>query len=197
MSIMRSWYCSSPLLAFQPASQEKVTTLIENDKTKPSKIDTLSFAILKANTAILAPILRDVINLPYESSTVPARLKHAVTTPVLKRSGLPVDDYASYRPISHLPDASKILELHVSTQLHLHVQHNSIGDPSQSAYCPSQGLETAICIQDDILRSLDACMHVVLVLLILRVLGPLLFSVYSTGLSGLLKAWNSLPRLRK
>ena len=79
---------SSPLLAFQLASLE-VTTLNENGKTKLSKIDPLPFAILKANTSILAPILRNVINLSCKSSTFPARLKY--------------DDYTSYQPISNLP----------------------------------------------------------------------------------------------
>ena len=129
-------------------------------------IDPLPIAILKANTSILAPILRNVINLSYVSSTVPARLKHAVITPLLKRSGLLIDDYASYRPISNLPYASKVLERHVSAHLRLHLQHNNIGDPFQSAYRPSHSVETAIVsIQDDILRSLDTRMRVVLVLL--------------------------------
>ena len=43
---------------------------------------------------------------------------------------------------------------------------SNIGDPFQSAYRPSHSVETAIvCIQDDVLRSLDARKHVVLVLL--------------------------------
>ena len=83
---------SSPLFAFQPTSLEEVTTLIENGKTKSSKIDPLPIAILKVNTSILTPILRNVINLSYESSTVPAHLKHAVITPLLKRFRLPDDD---------------------------------------------------------------------------------------------------------
>ena len=129
-------------------------------------IDPLPIAILKANISILAPILRNVINLSYEYSTVPSRLKHAVITPLLKRSGLPVDDYASYRPTTNLPYASKVLELHVSAQLRLHLQHNNIGDPFQSVYRPSHIVETAIVsIQDDILRSLNTRKHVVLVLL--------------------------------
>ena len=156
----------SPQLAFKPASLEEVTTLIETGKTKSSMIDPLPIAILKANTSILAPIPRNVINLSYETSTVAARLKHAVITPLLKRSGLPVDDYASCRPISNLPYASKLLECHVSAQLRLQLQHNGIGDPIQSAYRPSHNIETAIVsIQDDLLRSLDARKQIVLVLL--------------------------------
>ena len=156
----------SPQLPFKRASLEEVTILVENGKTKSSNIDPLPIAILKANTSILVPIPGNVINLSSETSTVAARLKHAVITPLLKRSGLPIDDYASCRPISNLPFASELLECHVSAQLRLHLQHNGIGDPFQSAYRPSHSTETAIVsIQDDLLRSLDARKQVVLVLL--------------------------------
>ena len=124
----------SPLLAFQAASLEEVTSLIQNGKIKTSNIDPLPSANLKANTSILAPILRSIINLSYESSTVPASMKHAVITPLLKRSGLSADDYSSYRPISNLPYASKLPERHVSAQLRLHLQSNDLEDPFQSAY---------------------------------------------------------------
>ena len=92
-----------PLLSFQPASLEDVTTLIRNGKTKSSKIDPMPTALLKANTSVLAPIFVELINLSYKDCTVPARFKHSIITPLLKRSGLPVDDYSSYRPIANLP----------------------------------------------------------------------------------------------
>ena len=140
--------------------------LINNSKTKSSKIDPLQSALLKANTAALAPFFVNLINMSYTCCTVPARLKHAVVTPLLKRSRLAKDNYSNYRPISNLPFASKLLDRHVSTQLSLHLQHNNIEDPFQSAYRPSHSVETAIvCIQDDVLRSLDARKHVALILL--------------------------------
>ena len=108
----------------------------------------------------------DLINLSHNDCTVPARLKHSIVTPLLKRSGLPVDDYSSYRPIANLPYASKLLERHVAAQIRLHIQCNNIGDPFQSTYRPSHSVETAIvCILDDVLRSLDDRKHVALVLL--------------------------------
>ena len=61
-----------------------------------SKTDPLPSVILNANNSILAPILRNIINLSYESSAVPASMKQAVITPLLKRSGISADDYASY-----------------------------------------------------------------------------------------------------
>ena len=93
-------------------------------------------------------------------------MKQAVITPLLKRSGLSADDYSSYRLISNLPYASKLLERHVSAQLRLHLQSNDLEDPFQSAYRRAHSVETAIvCIQDDILRYLDMHKPVVLVLL--------------------------------
>ena len=156
----------SLLLSSQPATLNDIITLVNSGKTKSSKIDPLPTALLKANTAALAPFFVNLINMSYTCSTVPARLKHAVVTPLLKRTGLPKDNYSNYRPISNLPFASKLLERHVAAQLRLHLQSNNIEDPFQSAYRPSHSVETAIvCIQDDVLRSLDARKHVALVLL--------------------------------
>ena len=69
------------------------------------------------------------------------RLKPAVVTLLLKRPGLPTDNYSNYRPISNLPYVSKLLERHVSAQLRLHLQNNNIEDPFQSAYRPPHSVE--------------------------------------------------------
>ena len=56
-----------PLLSFQPASLEDVTTLIQNGKTKSSKIYPMPTALLKANTSVFfAPIFVDLLNLSYK-----------------------------------------------------------------------------------------------------------------------------------
>ena len=129
--------CIAPsfLLSFQPATLSDVMALINSGKTKSFKIDPLPISLLKANTAALAPFFVNLINMSYMCCTVPAHLKHAVVTPLLKRPGLPTDNFSNYRPISNLPYASKLLERHVSAQLRLHLQNNNI-DPFQSAYRP-------------------------------------------------------------
>ncbi len=125
-----------------------------------------AYICVRSINPALVPIFVDLINLSYNDCTVPAHLKHSNVTTLLKRSGLPVDDYSSYRPIANLPYASKLLERDVAAQIRLHIQCNNIGDPFQSAYRSSHSVETAIgCIHDDVLRSLDARKHVVLVLL--------------------------------
>ena len=101
------------------------------------------FSLLKAvssyGVSALAPFFVNLIKMLYTCCTVPARLKHAVVTPLLKRSGLATDNYSNYRPISNVPFASKLLERHVSTQLRLHLHHNNIEDPFQAP----TGLRTA------------------------------------------------------
>ena len=102
--------------------------------------------------------------MSYTCCTVPARLKRAVVTPLLKRPGLPTDNYSNHRSISNLPYVSKLLERHVSAQLRLHLPKNNIEVSFQSAYRPSHSVEAAlVCIQDDVLRSLDARKNVALV----------------------------------
>ena len=62
-----------------------------------------------------------------------------------------------------LQAAPKLLERHVSVQLRLHLPRNDLED---SVYSPVHSVETVIvCMQDDVLRSLYAHRHVVLVLL--------------------------------
>ena len=81
------------LQAFQPATLSDVMALINSGKTKSSKIDPLPIALLEANTAALAPFFVNLINMSYTSCTVPARLEHAVVTPLLKCPGLPKDNF--------------------------------------------------------------------------------------------------------
>ena len=83
---------TSFLLSFQPATLSDVMALINSGKTKSYNIDPLPIALLKANTAASASFFLNMINMSYTCCTVPARLKHAVVTPLLKRPGLPTDN---------------------------------------------------------------------------------------------------------
>ena len=120
---------------------------------------------LKANTSNLAPILTNIINQSYEYPLFRQARNILLITPLLKRSRLSADDYASYRPISNLPYASILLEHHVSAQLRLHLQGNDFENSFQSVYRPADSVESAIiCIQNDVLRYQGIHKHVVLVL---------------------------------
>ena len=130
------------------------------------RIDILTGALLKCSVYILAPVLTRIVNSSLASSTVPAAMKHAVITPLLKKAGLDADNLASYRPISQLSFVSKLLEKHVAIQIRQHMEFNDLFDTFQSAYRSAHSCETAMVhIQDDILKALDCGKHIILVLL--------------------------------
>ena len=102
-------------------------------------------------------MLTRILNLSIESSNEPKVIKHAVVTPLLKKSGLDPDSLSNYRPISNLSFISKLLERFiVSQQIRQYMVTNDIFDVFQSAYRPAHSCETALVrIQGDILVSLD------------------------------------------
>jgi hypothetical protein len=85
---------------------------------------------------------------------------------VLKNSTLNVNELKSYRPVSNLPYASKLIEKVVSYQLDEHCAANKINMYYQSAYKKCHSTETALTrVQNDILRAVDSQGGAILVLL--------------------------------
>ena len=112
------------------------------------------------------PHMLHVVNESLGSSVVPACLKMAVITPILKKPSLCVNSLKNFRPISNLPFLGKVIEKVVAAQLSSHLSLHGIHDPMQSAYRPGHSTETALLrIQDDINRGLDAGVGSLLVLL--------------------------------
>ena len=72
----------------------------------------------------------------------------------------------NYRPVSNLPYISKVLEKAVDCQLERHLSDNSLHEERQSAYKQFHSTESALlCVQNDILCSLDRNEATVLVML--------------------------------
>ena len=97
---------------------------------------------------------------------MPAVMKHAVVTPLLKKSDLNPEILSNYRPISNLSFISQLLEKYVALQIQQYMNANDLFDVFQSAYRLAHSCETALVrIKDDILHSLDNRNTVILVLL--------------------------------
>ena len=127
---------------------------------------------------------------------MPAAMKHAIITPLLKKPGIDVDNMSSYRPISKLSFVSKVLEKHIAIQIQHHMETHNLFDTFQSAYRPHQSCETAIVrIQDDIMKSLDSHKYVILVLLDLSSAfdsvdhAILMNTLYKIGVRGRAYSW--------
>ena len=163
-------------------------------------IDTITGPLLKCNVNTLAPVLTRVVNSSIETSIVPCVMKHAVVTPLLKKTGLDPEKMTNYRLISNLSFVSKLLEKHVATQVQQHLEENCLFDVFQSAYRPAHSCETALVgrIQDDILQSLDNRKITILVLLDLRAAFDtvdhqiLLDRLHTCGIRGNAHKWISM-----
>ena len=93
-------------------------------------------------------------------------LKNAIVTPLLKKSGVDVDDLNNYRPFSNTPFLMKTIERIVCPEIHEHLSFNDLYTKCQSAYRANYSTETAILrVQNDICCALDRREFTVLVML--------------------------------
>ena len=107
-----------------------------------------------------------IVNRSFETSEVPAELKHAHIKPRLKKSSLDPELLSNYRPVSNLPFISKIMEKVVNTRVEQHLLENNLHDPLQYAYRKPHSTEIALIkIQHDTVQALDSGRVAALVLL--------------------------------
>ena len=86
-------------------------------RLKPNKaigLDKISARLLKDGASVIAPIIRNIINLSFESGHFPSSWKSAKVTALFKSGE--ATDCNNYRPISVLPTISKIVERAAHTQ---------------------------------------------------------------------------------
>ena len=105
--------------------------------------------------------LRALLILSLESATFPSDMKHALVTPLLKKTGLDANNIQNYCPIPNL-----CFERHVAVDLRRYIDENKLLDLLQIAYHPHHSSETALVrIHDDTTQALDHWKGVLLVLL--------------------------------
>ena len=116
-----------PLRDFELATCNDICNLAMKGSSKLSTdIDIISATLLKSNIATLAPVLTRIVNLSIESSTMPAVMKHAVVTPLLKKSDLDPEILSNYRSISNLSFISKLLEKYVTRIVNLSIESSTM-----------------------------------------------------------------------
>ena len=81
----------------------------------------------------LLPLITDVINTSTTTGEVPAELRQAVITPILKKPTLDSEQLPNYRPISNLPFLAKVLERVVANRIKDHLDSHNLLNPLQSA----------------------------------------------------------------
>jgi len=87
---------------------------------------------------------------------LPVSQKHAIVTPLLKKTGLNSPDKNNFRPVSNLSFISKVVERVVTSQLHQYLAENDLLPRFQSAYRKYHSTETAMQrVWSDILVAAD------------------------------------------
>jgi hypothetical protein len=129
---------------FTPISEDDLKKLICSSNSKTCAADPIPTTLLKASLDTLLPILCKVVNLSFHSNTMPASLKSAIVTPLLKKSNMDSEDMKSYRPVSNLPYLSKLVEKVAVRQMNDHMSEHNLHEPHQSAYRQNHSTETAL-----------------------------------------------------
>ena len=128
------------LSVLSPCSEEEVRRLIMQS-TKSSALDTIPTYLLKEMVDVLLPYLTAMVNTSLREGRLPSSHKHAVITPLLKKTRLDPDELKNYRPVSNL---TKLAERVVSSRLVSHLNAHGLMPQLQSAYRRHHRTETAL-----------------------------------------------------
>ena len=114
----------------------------------------------------LLPCITSIVNKSLQSGVFPDCLKRAFVTPLLKKTGLDVEEMKNFRPVSNLPFLGKIIERAAISQFQSYMMNNDLYSKNQSAYRKSHSVETALVkVNNDLLQAVDNHGEAVLVLL--------------------------------
>ena len=110
---------------FQPVLPEELRSeilLVPNDKcyglySSPTKL-------LKCSSAVIAPVLTDILNTSIRLGTYPSKLKMAKITPVFK--GYDGTDANNYRPISLLSNFNRVFEKIIYKRLTSYIEKHDL-----------------------------------------------------------------------
>ena len=156
----------SNLQCFRVMTVTEISKIISGSPPKSCLLDPIPTWLLKSNIDVLAPVITDIVNRSLQLGYVPAGMKKALVTPLLKKPSLDKEILKNYRPVSNLSFVSKIIEKAAMSQVSGYSVFHNLLTKFQSAYRTLHSTETALLrVQNDILTSLDAGKGVILCLL--------------------------------
>ena len=127
--------------------------------SKSCSLDPIPTTILKEGIDDLLPFLTAMCNASLLEGHLPVSQRHAIITPLIKKSNLDATDVKNYRPVSSLTFVCKVVERLVSERLVCFLQENNLMPVEQSAYQKHHSTETPLRrVISDLLSSMDMIM---------------------------------------
>ena len=138
-----------------PTSSENVLKLLEEiNPSKATCLDNIAGRFLKDGAAALAEPLTELCNLSILQSKFPDGCKQAKLKPLFKKGSK--DDPKNYRPISLLPQLSKIIEKIIHGQVQKFLDENRILYRYQSGFRAHHSTDTCLSyLSDKILQGFE------------------------------------------
>ena len=149
-----------------PTSEDGLSGILKQIAAKLCSLDPVPASLLRYCIDDLLPIIKSVVNLSFNSASMPCSMKNAVLSPLLNNPSLDFEIFSNFRPLSNLKFLSKVIEKVAAMRLTDYLCDNDLKESLQYAYKKHHSCETApLRVQNDILKSIDNKQCVVLLLL--------------------------------
>ena len=151
-----------------PASTDNVLKLLkEINPSKATSLDNIAGKFLKDGASALAEPVTELCNLSILQSKFPDGCKQAKLKPLFKKGSK--DDPKNYRPISLLPQLSKIIEKTIHNQVQKYLDEKKILYRYQSGFRAHHSTDTCLSyLNDKILKGFEAKMFTSMILIDLQ-----------------------------
>ena len=147
---------TSELVTFKALSDKEMFDIIMGCANKTCSLDCMPTWLLKSNTDVVVPYVKDIVNMSLRDGVFPHSLKQAIVTPIIKKTTLDWNELRNYRPVSNITFIGKVIEKAMISQFNEHMEKNNLNEVFQSAYKNEHSAETALLkVKDDIPLALD------------------------------------------
>ena len=139
-----------------PATEKEIHNLVMNFSNKTSKDpDNLDMALIKMVIGEIVKPLTHICNLSFLTGTFPQKMKTARVIPIYKSGDK--HTFTNYRPVSLLPQFSKILEKLFTVRLESFIEYHQLLTDSQYGFRKNRSTMLALTdLSNEITKSIDA-----------------------------------------
>ena len=178
-----------------PVSDTEIINIIKSSASK-SSVDchNISMSLIKHTVEYIAKPMAHICNLSFETGIFPDLMKMAKVVPLFKSGKNNI--FSNYRPVSLLPQLSKVLEKLFNNRLEKFLNKNNILSHTQYGFRENRSTSMALMeLLEDVTQSLDKKMSTIGVFIDLKKAfdtidhGILLRKLYHYGLRGVSNDW--------